>query len=482
MFYQGSQKIPLPHYDPDIRTRKSKRQYIAFFLVLLTSFICVNAFAQKVTLPQILEEGKQNYPFLKAKLAEISGAESRMKSVKTDYLPSFIIQDQYTFATNNSVNGAFLPNEGSALSPSGGIRPENIYQGIFGSFTTALVDWRVFNFGKVKANVKAAKAEINRSRADYENEIFQHQVRIADSYLVLLINQKLVDAQRQNLERARIFKEITDSAVSSGMRPGVDSSLASAEFAKARLLLLESIRAEKTQRLRLSELSGNLQDSIQVDTMRFYSQVPVIENAQNGFLKNPALRFSQAQIDASHARSAAVHKSFLPSISLTAAGWGRGSGVSNKNDAYRTDLSSGVNYQVFNYLFGVSTRWNLTGILRVRNDYKAEQFQVERFKEVYNTQKIQLDRQTREAEMQFQLSLEQSRLTPVQLNAARSAFDQAEARYESGLTDLFTLAQSFTTLNRAEVDRYIANGNVWRALLMKAAASGDLSLFLNQLN
>lgn len=484
MFYQILQKIPFN--EAYFRKQRKKpvlvKMKFSFFILILLSATGYQANAQKVSLQQILEEGKQNYPFLKSKQAEIKTAESRIKSAKTDYLPSFIIQDQYTFSTGNSVNGAFLPNEGSALSPSGGIRTENIYKGAFGSFTTAMVDWKVFNFGKVNANVKAAQADISRSQADYENELFQHQVRIVDAYLILLINQKLVEAQRQNLERALVFKQVTDAAVESGMRPGVDSSLAGAEFAKAKLLLLESRRAEKVQRLRLSELSGHLEDSIQVDTMRFYSQLPVTVNPDNTFLKNPSLLFSQAQIDASYARSQAVRKSFLPSISLTAAGWGRGSGVSNVDNAYRTDFSSGVSYQVYNYLFGISTRWNLTSILKVKNDYKAEQFQVERFKEIFNTQKIQLDRQSREAQMQLELSLEQAKLTPVQLEAARTAFRQAEARYESGLTDLFTLAQSVTTLNRAEVDRFITNGNVWRALLLKAAASGDLSLFLNQLN
>jgi len=117
----------------------------------------------------------------------------------------------------------------------------------------------------------------------------------------------------------------------------------------------------------------------------------------------------------------------------------------------------------------------------VRNDYKNEQFQVERFKELYQTQKLQLDRQSRDADMQFQLALEQARLTPVQLNAAQGAFNQAQARYESGLTDLFTLAQSVNALNRAEVDKFVTNGNAWRALLMQAAAAGDLSIFLNQI-
>lgn len=449
---------------------------------LVAAFTCMQANAQQIKLHEALEQGKGNFPFLKAKQAEIRGAESRIKSVKTDYLPAFIVQDQYTYATSNSVAGAFLPNEGSALSPSGGIRPENIYTPTFGSFTTAMVDWKIFNFGKVNANVKAAKADLARSQADYENELFQHQVKIIDAYLLLLINQKLVDAQRQNLERATVFKRVTDAAVTSGMRPGVDSSLAAAEYAKAQLLLLESQRSEKAQRLRFSELTGELHDSVQVDTMGFYSQLPVAPGETASFLKNPALRFSQAQIDASIARSLAVKRSFLPSVSLVGAGWGRGSGVSNKDDSFRTDFGSGVKYQVYNYLVGVSTRWNLTSIFKVRNDYHAEQFQVERFKSLYKSQQLQLDRQARESEMQFQLSLAQARLTPVQLAAARTAFNQAEARYQSGLTDLFTLAQSVNALNRAEVDKFVTNGNAWRSLLLKAAAAGDLDIFLSQIN
>jgi outer membrane protein TolC len=456
-----------------------KNRWLALFFA---AFACIQANAQHIKLHEALEQGKGNFPFLKAKQAEIHSAESRIKSVKTDYLPAFIVQDQYTYATSNSVAGAFLPNEGSALSPSGGIRPENIYTPTFGSFTTAMVDWKVFNFGKVNANVNAAKADLARTQADYENELFQHQVKIIDAYLLLLINQKLVDAQRQNLERAAVFKRVTDAAVTSGMRPGVDSSLAAAEYAKAQLLLLESRRSEKAQRLRFSELTGELHDSIEVDTMGFYSQLPAVPGEIGSFLKNPALRFSQAQIDASVARSLAVKRSYLPSVSLVGAGWGRGSGVSNKDDSFRTDFGSGVKYQVYNYLVGVSTRWNLTNIFKVRNDYHAEQFQAERFKSLYKTTELQLDRQARESEMQFQLSLAQARLTPVQLAAARTAFNQAEARYQSGLTDLFTLAQSVNALNRAEIDKFVTNGNAWRSLLLKAAAAGDLDIFLSQIN
>lgn len=436
---------------------------------------------QPLNLTQLLEQGTRNYPFLKAKQAEISSAQRRLQAGKTELLPTVIVQDQYTYSTNNSLAGSFFPNEGTSISTSGGIRPDNIYQGVFGSFTSAVIEWRAITFGRVKANIQVAKADLQRTEADYENELFQHQIRLIDAYLILLINQKLVDIQRSNLQRAQTFKRVVDAGVSSGMRAGVDSSLATAELARARLLLLESQQRERVQRLRLSEFTGTVQDGIQVDSMRFYTVLPVVSpGSANAFLKNPALRLFQTQLDLSTARSVAIQRSSLPAVSVVGAGWARGSGVSNTGDAYRTDLGSGLSYQVSNYLLGVSARWNLTNVLRTKQDFQSERFQVERFRQLLNDQSLRLNRQSREADTQFEVSLEQTRVAPIQLNAAQQAYNQAKARYSNGLTDLPTLVQSFVTLNRAEVDRYVAISNSWRSLLLKAAAEGDLSLFLNQ--
>ncbi len=148
---------------------------------------------------------------------------------------------------------------------------------------------------------------------------------------------------------------------------------------------------------------------------------------------------------------------------------------------YQTNPAAGLGYQVSNYLVGVVARWNLTSILRVRQDYRSEQYQVERFQQLFNEQRLRINRQYQEAETQYQVALEQARQAPVQLRAARQAYNQARNRYQNGLSDLPTLLQSVVTLNRAEVDGYVATSNVWRYLLLKAAADGDLSLFMNQL-
>ena len=459
--------------------KKGRREFVLFFLSQFLLFSIAQG--QSITLSQALEQGVQNYPFLKSKQAEIKSAERRVQSGKVEYLPTLILQDQYTYSTNNSLNGSFFPNEGTSISTSGGIRPENIYKGTTGSFASAVIEWRAITFGRVKANVEVAEADLKRSQTDYENEIFQHQIRLIDAYLLLLINQKLVEVQRSNVERAQTFKRVVDSGVQSGMRAGVDSSLATAEAIRARLLLLESQQREQVQRLRLSELLGQVQDILQVDSMRFYASLPQTNLLSDSISpKNPVLTFFQSQINLSSARSVAVQRSMLPSVSFVGAGWARGSGVSNVGDATNPSFSQGLGYQASNYLLGVVARWNVTNMLRVKQDYKSEQFQIDRFRQLYNDQQLRINRQNQEAETQLMMGLEQARQAPIQLRAAQQAYNQAKARYQSGLTDLPTLLQSFVTLNRAEIDGYVATSNVWRYLLLKAAAEGDLSLFMNQ--
>jgi len=52
--------------------------------------------------------------------------------------------------------------------------------------------------------------------------------------------------------------------------------------------------------------------------------------------------------------------------------------------------------------------------------------------------------------------------------------------YKNGLTTIVDLQQAMYALNRAETDLGVAYVNIWQALLLKAAASGDFSLFINQ--
>ena len=68
--------------------------------------------------------------------------------------------------------------------------------------------------------------------------------------------------------------------------------------------------------------------------------------------------------------------------------------------------------------------------------------------------------------------------TPVEVSSARTALQQATARYQSGLAPIDDVAQAQRLLMQAQIDDALARLNVWRALLQIATARGDIQPFL----
>jgi len=452
----------------------------SIILLIISSAVFSRGYAQTYSLQQVLDLGRTNYPLLKARAADAQGARSDAKAAALDYLPKVSAQHQYTYGTSNSIPGSFYPNP-AVISPAGGIRADNINIATWGSYSSVLLEWNVFNFGKVSGTVNAARSLAESNEAAYQNEVFQHQVRLADAYLLTLMAKKLSDIQETNVERAMRFRDAMKAGVISGMRPGVDSSLASAEYSKAKLLMLDAERNYRSQQLRLLELSGIAdQASISIDSLDFFERVPERSSHEFDPITNPLLTLYRKRADASHARSIAVKRSFLPSVTLVGAGWARGSGVS-ADDSFQTDFKSGTKYQINNYLLGAALRWTISDFAAVHQRYKGEEFRFVRDQELYNEQSLALQRQLKDADMQFNVSMEQARMAPIQLTAARQGYQQASARYQSGLSDLPTQLQSMFALNRAEADLAVAYVNVWRSLLAVAAAKGDFTIFMNSL-
>ncbi|MFI5221102.1 MAG: TolC family protein [Bacteroidia bacterium] len=450
----------------------------------VVSTCCLHfATAQKntsITLQQALQMAESNYPGIKAKQAQLSGSMARISSAKTDYLPEFTVMDQYLYSTNNGMNGTYYSEAGLAIPTSGGVRKDNLYQPVWGSFTTLFVDWKFFTFGKVRAGVNFSKQEMNQANADYQNEVFQHKIKVADTYYLLLMAEKLTSVQEENLKRADEFRKAVNAYAQSGLRPGADSSYTNAEYAKARISLTQSRQYEKSLRYKLSELIGNSTGNISADTLDAFSKIPantLIDSTKIN--SHPLLKLYQTEIELSRIRTQIIQRSFYPNLSLIGAGWARGSGISNSDNSYNTDMASGIPYQTYNYMAGVSFRWNLLNYAKVHYDTEFERWQTQRFQYLYDEQSLIIKRQIDDAEMQFSTALEQAQLAPVQLTSAKDSYNQAEARYKSGLASFPELTQSYYILNRAETDMAVAYSNAWRALILKAAAAGDINMIIN---
>jgi outer membrane protein TolC len=452
-------------------------------IAICSSALFLNSYAQnkRITLPEALKMAEANYPSIKASLFRKNAAEFNLSAKKLEYMPALNLQEQVTYATANSLNGTFIANGGFALPISGSIRAENNYSAAIGNYSTIAVDWAVFNFGKIKANVNLAKSELNQADIAYQNELFGHKVKVADAYLLLLGYEKEASVQEKNLQRASVLKIAITASSKSGLKAGTDSSYANAELSKARIELIEASGKVTAQRIRLNTLLGIADSAIEIDSMNFLSTIPAFASADSVNINNNLqLKYDLAQEESQFAKSNAVMKSWLPSLKFIAAGMGRGSGISSTNDNnFSPRISDGLSYDAYNYLLGVYFLWNVLDYSKIHNQYKSEMMYAQESKMAYDEEKLQVQSEFNNALVQLTVARSQAAEAPIGLKSATDAYSSSNARYQAGLTTLVDLAQNIYLVNNAESDLVIAYNNVWRALLLKAAASGDLNIFLN---
>ncbi|GAB4044445.1 TolC family protein [Spirosoma litoris] len=443
--------------------------------------------ANRLTLPKALELARTNYPGLRGKLATIQAAEADAQALSMALLPQAGVQAQTLNATSNQVRGAYVSN-GGLLLPISGVRTDGFRnEPAWTSAASMVIDWEAVTFGRRQARRDQARLAVEQAQADYEGELFTHQVRVCDAYLLALNAQKSVALQTANLQRSRELQRIIRASTEGGLRPGIDSSVANTEVARAQLQVLESQQLAQQQVLRLTELIGQPNPTVQLDSMVFYNQLPQLPLAagSNPAL-HPQLRVFQKNIELGKASESLLKASALPSIALLGSLQGRGSGISEQAQAdgtFRIDpsLGAGLPLRSFNYIVGVTAIWRPTDLWRNKYVVSAQRERIKASQQAYDQQALGIQAASQNALLQLQLAQARAQQAPIQLDAAKQAYIQSQARYESGLDNIQALTQTSALLNRAEVDQSLVTNSVWRALLLRAATAGDLDSFLQQL-
>ncbi|WP_080054480.1 TolC family protein [Spirosoma aerolatum] len=472
-----------------------KRHY--WFIAVLTSCWISQSLAQsgspssplsnQLTLSKALDLARTNYPTLRGKLANIRATEADAQALAMALLPQAGVQAQTLNATSNQVRGAYVSN-GGLLLPISGVRTDGFNsQAAWTSGASLVVDWEAITFGRREARRSQARLAVEQAQADYEGELFTHQVRVCDAYLLALNAQKSVALQRANLQRAQELQRIIRASTEGGLRPGIDSSVANTEVARARLQVLESQQMAQQQVLRLTELIGLPNPTIQLDSLVFYNQLPQMPAmpGSNPAL-HPQLRVYQKNIDLGRASETLLKASALPSISVLGSLQGRGSGISEQaqsDGTFRIDpsLGAGLPLRSYNYILGLTAIWRPTDLWRTKYAVSAQRERINASQQLYDQQALGIQAASQNAVLQLELAQARAQQAPLQLDAAKQAYIQAQARYESGLDNIQALTQTSTLLNRAEVDQALVTSSVWRALLLRAATAGDLDSFLQQL-
>lgn len=454
-------------------------------LIFLSVLYVFQAEAQKLlTIKEAEATALANYGSIKAKASQLNASKAFLTETKTEYLPDVSVSAQQDYGTINGQNGPLFGYHGLSVASAGPALPNQNWNAAFGGLYLANVNWDFFTFGRSMEKIKVQKSVVSLNETDLAQEQFQHQVRVAASYLNLLAAQQLAKAQQDNLDRSIDLQKVVTARVKNGLNPGVDSSLANAEVSNARIALTNAQQTVQEQSSQLAQYLGVPPQNFLLDST-FVTKAPGNPDPQSPLSpdEHPVLKYYRNRIGVSDEQAKYYSTFSYPTFSLFGVYQGRGSGFGSNYAANQSDYSSsygsGVDPTRFNYLFGIGMVWNITNPFRVHYQVRSQKFTSEQYKNEYDLVDQQLRDQLSLAETRIANAMKNYREVPVEVTAATDAYNQKYALYKNGLANIVDFTQALYTLNRAEVDKDIASNNVWQALLFKAAATGDFGIFIN---
>ncbi|WP_341843750.1 TolC family protein [Chitinophaga caseinilytica] len=457
--------------------------HLLLSVILLTGF--TSARAQVLTLKDAVQTALNNYGSIKAKANYVNASKASAEQARRDYLPNFSVSAQQDYGTINGQNGPLYGFGGLGVASSGMAMPEQNWNAAFGALYLANMNWEFFAFGRMKEKIKAAQQLAHRDERDWQQEQFRHEVKVAGAYLNLLAAQRLSAAWERNLERADTFRSVVTRRAKNGLIAGVDSSLANAEVASARISLTRSRDVEQEQANLLAQLMGLAPQPFVLDSF-ILTRLPVVvtDTVAMRTDAHPILQFYQSRIQLSQEQEKYIRTLQYPAFSVFSIIQTRGSGFQAEyitdHTAFTHNYWDGVKPTRTNYLLGLGVTWNLTNILRVNKQLGAQAYTSKALQNEMEVVDQQLKAQLSLADTKMKNALDTYREALVQIKSASDAYLQKTVMYKNGLSTLVDVTQALYTLNRAETDRDVAYSNVWQALLLKSAAAGDFGLFINE--
>lgn len=446
-----------------------KRKFIAILLV------CTAWSVKSQSLSEYLKIAETNYPLLKARSFEVQARKDQVGFAKSLALPSLDVAYQVNFATHNNLTGmatsqAFVPISGP---PSEG----NVYEGVFGTAGGLLLNWEPITFGQRKSQIESAKAYQSYQEAEETQEIFQHKIRTVHAYLDVVLSYELIKVYIRNVKRAQENVRIVQSLTRSGLRPGVDSALFTAELSRAKIELLNYEKQKESQKILFSELLGGHEGTYSIDSS-YSSTLPVFLQDTSSS-SHPLIQLSESRVLINQSEKTSVQRTLYPRLSFWGTAYARGSGI--RNDGY-VNSQDGLSFSRYNYGAGLVLSAPLLRFASVRHQVGSHESLIKAEGEKLNHVKLQLEKQNEVADITLDNAIKIAQESPSYYEAADYSYRGLLSRYNSGLVNYTDLVQAQYVLIKSEADLKKAYLDVWKALLYKAAVRGDITIFLNQLN
>jgi outer membrane protein TolC len=431
--------------------------------------------AEPLTVGQAIERALKNYPAIRVSEEQRNAAAAGIRLARTAYLPRADALAQVNRATRNNVFGLLLP-QSTIPSMSGPVLGTNNFGTTWGTALGVLVSWEPFDFGLRRANVAVASALEAGTAASLKRTEYEIAVATADAWLTLAAAQDTVRAAQAGVDRAGVLVSTIAAQVNAQLRPGADRSRADAELAAARTQWIQAQQAVDVARATLSQFVAIEPGQIALNVSALQKAPPEQEVPALDAARNPVAREQTAVVEETLARLKALERSYFPRFYLQGAAYARGSGAQTSGKILGG--LNGLAPSTQNYALGFTVTFPVSDLPSVQAR-QAAQSAAMRAQQARAAQiATDLGAQWNRAVAMLSGARRIAANTPIQVAAARTATEQATARYNAGLGTITEVAEVQRLLTQAEIDDALARLAIWRGLLGVAAAAGDIQPFV----
>ena len=423
-----------------------------------------------LTLRQAVDGAAKNYPSIRVTQEQMNAAAAGIRLAQTAYLPRVDGLAQVNRATRNTFYGLLLPQ--GVIPGVDGVKADNLGS-VWDSGLGVLVTWQPFDFGLRAANVATATAAQNQAQATMNRTRYEVSVATADAFLTVVAAQQTAEAARASVGSWQVLLKSIRALVSAQLRPEADESRVEAELAAAQTQLAQAEQAIEIARSTFAQFAGINPSDVNLDPGKLANQLPPerpeppLETAAHPLAieQNAAIAQAQSQLKA-------TERTYYPQFLVQGLAAARGTGL--LTDGARLGGANGLAPTTQNYGAGLTVTFPFMDRFAVREQEAIQSANIRAGQAQYAVIAANVQARFNAALAAVTGARRVAAITPIEVSSARTAIQQATARYQAGLAPIDDVAQAQRLLVEAQIDDALARLNVWRALLQLAAARGDI--------
>jgi outer membrane protein TolC len=426
-----------------------------------------------MTIAQAVDHALRNYPAIRVTQEQMNAAAAGIRLAQTAYLPRVDGMAQVNRATRNTFYGLLLPQN---IIPGVDGVPSNNFGSVWDSGLGVLVTWQPFDFGLRRANIATATAARDQAQAALNRTRYDVSIATADAFLTAIAAEQTAQSAQAAVDSWQVLLRGIHAVVAAQLRPGADESRVQAELALAQTQVAQAGQAMGVVRATLAQFVGLDPEQIQPIPNRLLDLPPERAEAPLNFAAHPIEREQNATIAQQQSQLNALDRTYRPQFLVQGLAAAHGTGL--VSDGGRLGALNGLAPTTENVGLGLTVTFAAMDRFALREKEAMQSANIRAGQAQAQVIAASLESQFNAALATLAGARRVASNTAVEISAARTAFEQATARYRAGLAPVDDVAQAQRLLVQAQIDDALARLSVWRARLQIETARGDIQPFL----